>query len=354
MRSRLLIWIFLLLPPALRAQALGGNAAYNFVRLSSTPQLTALGGVNITQPTDDIGMAFHNPALLRPEMHSRLNAVFNDFYAGTKVFHLSMGYCQQKLKTSFSGGLTYFNYGSSTETDAAGNVLGKFRPSDWVMQFSAARAYGEKWNYGAALKFISSNYGLYRSSALALDMGILFRDSSALFSASLLAKNMGAQLRQYSGAGREDLPFELQAGISKRLAHAPLCFSLTAQRLQRWDLRYNDTLFNNENNYPNAGTAKFSLGKLADHLVLATTVYAGNYVEVYAGYNFLRRRELNTGNAGNGLNGFSFGTAVLLGKLQLRYAMAYYQSNTPFYQLGLNMKLNEYFGLGKWGERIGW
>ena len=87
---------------------------------------------------------------------------------------------------------------------------------------------------------------------------------------------------------------------------------------------------------------------------MATTIYAGDRVEVYAGYNFLRRRDLGIGNGGNGLNGFSIGAGVLLGKLQVRYARAYYQSNTAFNQFGLTMKLNEYFGLGKFGEKIGW
>ena len=91
-----------------------------------------------------------------------------------------------------------------------------------------------------------------------------------------------------------------------------------------------------------------------DHLVFAVTVYTGDRVEIIAGYNFLRRKELNIGNSANGFNGFSLGAGVMLGKLQIRYARAYYQSNTAYNQFGLNMKLNEYFGLGKFGKRIGW
>ncbi|MCC6306879.1 MAG: hypothetical protein IT248_00175, partial [Chitinophagaceae bacterium] len=71
---------------------LGGNSTFNFLKLSNTPQLTALGGVNISQTSNDIGLAFNNPALLRPEMHTQINTVFNDFYSGIKVYHLSWGY----------------------------------------------------------------------------------------------------------------------------------------------------------------------------------------------------------------------------------------------------------------------
>lgn len=77
-------------------------------------------------------------------------------------------------------------------------------------------------------------------------------------------------------------------------------------------------------------------------------------MEVNVGYNYLRRQELDIGNSGNGLTGFSMGVALLLKKLQVRYALAAYQNNTTYSQFGLNMKLNEYFGLGKFGEKIGW
>jgi hypothetical protein len=187
-----------------------------------------------------------------------------------------------------------------------------------------------------------------------MDIGVLFHDSSKLFSTSVVAKNIGTQLKKYDGTDPDDLPFDLQIGITKRLEKAPFSFSLTAQRIHQFNISYNDTSFNNENSFANGSTKKFSFDKLFRHLVFATTVYLGDRVDVIAGYNFLRRKELSIGNAGNGLNGFSLGAGVMLGKLQVRYARAYYQNNTAYNQLGLNMKLNEYFGLGKFGEKIGW
>ena len=336
------------------AQTLGGNSVFNFLKLPNTPQLTALGGVNVSQISGDIGLAFNNPALLRPAMHTQMNAVFNNFYGGIKVYHLSLGYHHEKSNTSFSGGLNYFAYGNTQETDASGNLLGRFNPTDWVMQVAASRSHLDKWNYGAAIKFISSGYGQYHSTGLALDIGILFRDTTRLFSATLVAKNMGAQLQKYQGTDPDDLPFDLLVGITKRLEKAPFSFSLTAHRLHQFNSMYNDTSFNNDNGFENSSGNKFSFDKLVNHFVLATTVYAGDRVELTGGYNFLRRKELGIGNAANGLNGFSLGLGVLLGKLHIRYARAYYQSNTAYNQLGLNLKLNEYFGLGRFGQRIRW
>jgi hypothetical protein len=250
--------------------------------------------------------------------------------------------------------LNYFSYGDIQQTDAAGNLLGNFRPTDWVIHVSASRSYVEKWNYGATLKFINSNYGQYRSNGVAMDVGVLYSDTAHLFYASVLAKNMGFQLKKYSGTDADDLPFDLQIGITKRLENAPFSFSVSAHHLHQFNLQYNDTVFNNDNDFSNRSNKKFSFNKLFSHFVFASTIYAGDRIEVTAAYNYLRRQELNIGPTGNGLNGFSMGVGVILDKLQVRYARAYYQNNTAYNQLGLNLTLNKYFGLGKFGERIGW
>jgi hypothetical protein len=182
----------------------------------------------------------------------------------------------------------------------------------------------------------------------------LYRDSAKLFSASLLIKNMGTQLKKYDGTEADDIPFDLQLGITQKLAQAPFGISVTAVKLHQFNIRYDDTTFNNENGFTNAADQKVTAGKIVDHLVLALTADVGDHVELMAGYNFLRRRELSVGNAANGLNGFSLGTSVQLGKFSVTYARAYYQNNTANNQFGLNLTLNQYTGLGKFGERIGW
>lgn len=353
MRLRFLI-LAVIYCSQLQAQTLGGNTVFNFLRLPNTPQLSASGGVNVSHISNDVGLAFNNPALLRPAMHTQLNAVFNGFYDGITAYHLSFAYHHQKLNTNFLWGLVYLNYGNVQQTDASGNLFGSMKPSDWVMQVSASRSYLEKWNYGASLKFISSNYGQYRSNGIAVDVGILYQDTAALFSASVLAKNMGTQLRKYDGTDPGDLPFDLQAGVSKRLANSPFGFSLTAHHLHQFDIRYNDAAFNDANGFANGSDKKFTFDKLFRHVVLAANVYLGDKVEITAAYNYLRRQELNIGSTGNGLNGFSLGAALVLNKLQVRYARSHYQNNTAYNQFGLNMTLNRYFGLGKFGERIGW
>jgi hypothetical protein len=344
MPNILRISLFVFLPALTQSQTLGGNSIYNFLKLSNSPQLSGLGGVNISNQTQDIGLAFNNPALLRPAMHTQASLVFNSFYAGIKSYHLLAGLYHETTNTTFAAGVNYLHYGSITQTDAAGNMLGDMRPTDYVVQASAARAYGDYFTYGATFKFIHSSYGIYRSSAIAMDVGVTYTDTVHWLQASLVLKNMGAALQKYEGAGAADLPFDVQLGISKKLKNAPIQFSATVVQTHRFNTRYSDADYNEANGISEDTGKKYIFDKIFRHFIIAAQVFAGDKVEITAGYNYLRRKELNIGNAGNGLNGFSIGAGILLKKIQIRYARSYYQNNTAYHQFGLNLMLSDYFG----------
>jgi hypothetical protein len=326
-----------------KTQTIGGNSTYNFLKLPATPLLTAAGGVNISYKTNEVGLAANNPALLGEELHSQLSVSFNSFLAGIKTYSATGAIEYDRWKTTFAGHIYFVDYGSTPATDGAGNVTGNFHPVDYVVQFSGARKYLNRWNYGVSLKFISSDYQLYKSSAIALDFGLLYSDTANHLHASLLAKNMGVQIKTYNGEG-EDLPFDLQIGITKRLAKAPLGFSVTAQNLHQFNTLYDDQEFNTSNNLPSNNSF---LNKLFNHFVVASHIYIGNNLEATVGYNYLRRQELNIGSSGNGLNGFSMGVRVKFSKLQILYARSSYQTNVSYNQFGLTLSMNELTGMGK-------
>jgi len=321
------------------AQTIGGSAAYNFLNLPSNALLTAAGGVNASYVTDEVGFASNNPALLNTQLHSQLNFSFNAFLAGIQSYSTTGAYHSEKLNTTFGGHIFFVDYGSIPQTDAAGNVSGNFRPVDFVVQAEAAKKYLEKWSYGLSVKFINSSYQQYTSNAIAFDVGVLYNDSAASFSASLLAKNMGVQLTTYSGE-TEDLPFDLQIGLTKRLAGAPFAFSVTAQHAHRFNTSYNDAAFNDANNFSSENSF---FNKLINHFVVASHIFIGNNLEATIGYNRLRRAALNIGDAGNGLNGFSTGIRLKFQKLQVLYARAAYQRNVAYNQVGITFKLNKAF-----------
>ena len=181
---------------------------------------------------------------------------------------------------------------------------------------------------------------------------VVYNDSAAKFSAGLLAKNMGFQLKKYEGSTADDLPFDIEIGLTKKLQHAPFGFSLTAHHLHQFDIRYHDTTFNNDNGINKKGA--FFFDKLFRHFVAATHIYIGDKIDASIGYNHLRRQELKLANGGNGVNGFSLGLGLVMPKFQVRYACSWYQNNTAYNQLGLNLKLNELVGLGKMGDHIRW
>jgi len=336
------LFLLFLISKTTFTQTIGGSAAYNFFKLPSTPMLTAAGGINISHKTNEVSLTSNQPALLHAELSSQVNASFNAFLGGIKTYSLTGAYQAGKLNTTFGGHIYFVDYGAIPATDAAGNRNGEFRPVDFVIQFSAAKKYLERWTYGGTIKFINSSYGQYKSNALAVDFGLLYIDSAKGFAASIVAKNMGVQLKTYAGE-KEDLPFDLQIGITKRLAKAPFGFSLTAHHLHNLSISYNDTIFNNDNGF----TSPSSFNNVFNHFVIATHIYLGKNLEATIGYNHLRRQELSIPDAGNGLAGFSAGLLIQFSKLQILYARSTYQKGIGYNQIGITAQLNKLVGLGK-------
>lgn len=306
-----------------QAQLAGGSSVYNFLQLSTNPLHSALGGQNISVISKDVAMGYQQPALIRKELDQQYAFVFTSLQAGIKNLHFSGSIYSEKLATAFAGSVQYFSYGSIPQTDASGNELGTVKPRDYVLQVGASRQYGQHWHYGAAIKFIQSNYGIYRSSAIAMDIGVNYYDSSRLWQAGLLMKNMGTQLVSYTGEGKDNLPFDLQLGVTKRLARAPLQFSLTAIDLHH--LLLSDT------------DSSSGLNKVIQHFVIGTQVFIADKIELAAGYNHLKRRELSIPNTANGLTGFSMGIGIVLPRLQIRYSRAYQSNSRTYNQIGLQV-----------------
>jgi hypothetical protein len=339
MKRFVLFFVCLIGTSKIFCQNLGGNTVFNFLAQPYSSQVSALGGINISNISNDVSLFTQNPALLRTSMSGQLNTSFNSFLAGIKNYTLSAAWHQEKSNTNFGVGINYFNYGSVTETDAAGNIYGEFKPNDYVVQVAASKKYLEKWFYGVAVKFAASNYGLYKSSAIAVDLGLSYYDEQNKLQVGLAFKNIGTQLKAYDGANKEELPFDLQLGITKRLINLPIQFSLTAHHLQAFNIYYNDTVFSATEGNNNYVGNKFTLQKIFSHLIFATQIFIGDKVEATVGYNFLRRFDLNAYNIANGLNGFTFGIGAYLSKMHIRYASGFYQKNI-FHQFSLNFNLN--------------
>lgn len=317
------------------AQTLGGNAVYGFLRLPQGAQQSALGGENISQITRDISIAASNPALLRQNMSGQIHAGYHSFLGGISQYNVFTSSYLEKQKLNLGIGVHYLDYGSIQQTDMAGNIGGSFRPRDHMIQVAVSKAYKEKWNLGVSMQWIGAQMGQFRSSALAWNVGLAYLDTTKGIQFSFLAKNMGFQLQTFDGV-REELPFDVQIGISKKLELAPIQFSLTAHRLQRWDLLYNDPAFNEQEGDDRFLNKGLTLQRLLSHLVVSTQIYPHEKIELNIGYNFLRRFDLNAFNQTNGLNGFTWGAGIILKKLHFRYAASAFQRNLA-HQVSFNI-----------------
>lgn len=333
MKYKLLVTIIILYNSITNAQTVGGNAIFSFINQPNTAQLAALGGINISTISNDVGISFHNPALLRSTMHQQVNTSFNSFFAGIKNYSVTTGFHIPKITTNIGVGITYLNYGIITQTDAVGNINGTFKPTDYVVQIMASKQYKDRFWLGTTLKFINSGYGQYTSNGLAVDIGVTYSDTANGLQISLLAKNIGTQLKTFNNTNKkEELPFDMQFGITKRLAKAPIQFSLTAHHLQQLSINYNDTNFNAAEGNNNVNNNIFN--KTISHLIVASQFFIGDKLELTAAYNFLRSKDLSAYNISNGLNGFTMGAGLNLRKLHINYGSGFYQRNI-FHQISL-------------------
>lgn len=343
-----------------QAQVTGGRFAMEFLRLSNSPHISALGGINIVNPERDIALALQNPSLMRPGLHNVIGLNYNGYYAGSSIANLQYGYHVPKLNTSFLLGVQYLNYGNFVQTDVVGREIGTFRATDFALTAGASRQYGKNWRYGASLKIARSV--LFDKKALAIlgDVGITYNDTASLWTFAAVAKNMGVMTEKYNkdAASGEPLPFDLQLGVSKRFAHIPLRLMATVHHLYEWDIRYDNpddaqvsNLFNNQATDTKEKT--YFADKLFRHFIFAAELTFAKRVTVTAGYNHLRRSELVITEK-TGAAGFSFGLGLDLNKFQVHYGRSYYHVAGPYNEIGINMFLNKLMGIGKLGEKAHW
>ncbi len=341
------------------AQVTGGQYAFEFLRLSNSPHVSALGGISVANPDADISLALQNPAMMRAGLHNQLQLNYNGLYAGVSSSNLNYGYHADKIATSFALGVQYLNYGSFTQTTFTGTEEGSFRASDYAISLAAARSYGQHWRYGATVKAAHSSLGAQRATAAMMDVGINYFDTGSLWDFGAVAKNMGVMLDKYTeNNSAEPIPFDLQLGVSKKLKHVPLRLFSTVHHLYQWDIRYNNPADATSNTListadSNQKTKSYFTDKLFRHFIFGAEFVLGNKVTITGSYNVLRRREMALQTI-QGVSGFSFGAAINLNKFLIHYGRSYYHIAGPYNEIGITMRMNKLFGLGQTGEKIGW
>ncbi len=298
----------------------GGDNVYEFLNLTHSGHIAAMGGSNVSLQLPDLNMAYHNPALLSKEMSKSLALNYANYFAG---INYGMALYSESFggKGNFAAGLTYLNYGTFTETDISGVITGSFRASEYAFSVIYSRNIDSLLSIGVNLKPVLSYLERYSSYGFAFDIGAAWHNHPNLFSAGLAIKNIGYQVTTYAGEAHERLPFEIQAGISQKLAYAPFRFSLTVRHLEKYDLTH-EYLPDNTSGTAASGKSEF-LENMMRHLILGAELIPHKNFYFCAGYNYQRRKELEVDSRVSTV-GFSWGFGINSSLLNIELGRATY------------------------------
>lgn len=320
-------WIFTLLMTLAGASvAQDGTTVFPFLRLPHSAHAAALGGENITTIADDLTLAFHNPALLSNVADRTLNLNFTSYIEGSKV--ASAAFSRQfGERSAWAATVQYMDYGDITETDINNNELGQTSAKDMAIMGTYNYLLSERWSGGVTAKLIHGNYAEYTSFAIGVDLGVNYFDAEKDFSASLVLKNLGGQVKSFDNE-HEKLPLNMQVGFTKRLAHAPIRLSVTLDDLTHW-----------ESAYYNPEEKDISFGDLLlNHMVLGVEITPSDRFYLAAGYNCKRGHELKA-DGGSKWTGVTLGGGLQLKRIKLGAAYANYHTAASSLVLNFSMGL---------------
>lgn len=300
--KKYILFILLLIPVTVAAQ--DGSTAFGFLRLPYSSHAAALGGTNISLPDDDITLAAHNPALLANISDKTLNLNYMTYMSDSKVAGVAFNKVIGE-RSAAAIAARYVDYGTFEGYTEDNISTGSFGAKDIEMSLLYSYLFGERWSGGVTAKFIYSKYESYNSTALGVDLGINYYDSDNDFSASLVLRNLGGQLSSFEEK-HERMPFDIQLGITKRLAHAPIRLSVTLNNLQHWKEYY----------FYNADGSKDSFTDLLfKHATFGADLLLGSNFHVSLGYNYRMTKELSA--SGTKWDGLTAGAGVTLKRIKL-------------------------------------
>ena len=296
----------------------GGDNIYEFLNLTHSGLISSVGGSNVSLPGINLNFAWHNPALLSSDFDKNLALSYSNYIADIN-YGLVMYSRSLPKKGNIAGGLTYLNYGSFTEADAAGNITGSFRASETALTIIYSFELDSMFTFGINFKPVLSQLEKYTSLGFAFDIGASWHNPMNLISAGLVFRNIGYQITTYGGEARGNLPFEIMAGISARLAHAPFRFSLTVRHIEKYDLTYQ---YKQADDSPAQASEDF-FENVMRHIVIGTEIIPHKNFYLSFGYNHQRRSEMHTGSGVAG-SGFSWGFGVNTSMLSVEFGRATY------------------------------
>lgn len=323
--------------------AYGGGEAYQFLTFPTSATVSSLGGDNVSLHNGDITLVQQNPALLSLAPNSSVALSYFNYIADAN--YGSAVYGQAIDSVSWWGvGFTFLNYGSFDAYNEYNVADGTFSASDMDLALVYTRKLASRFSMGLALKPVYSHIDDFSSFGLALDLGALYYMPEKYFSAGLAVRNFGVQFSPYEDE-RESLPWDIQIGLTKKLAHAPFRFNLTYTKLNKWNFDYvkESSLYKASSSYVEAEyKSDVSWGDMfMRHMIVGVEFIPTKNFSVQASYNHRRHKEFSMENAG-GAAGWAFGANLHVYKFALGASYAIYGPSGGVFGISLSSCIDDF------------
>lgn len=324
---------------ALFAMADDGPAttAYNFLSVPVSSHVYGLGGHNLTIIDDDINLVEQNPALLGPEFDHQVGLNYMRYIGDTNFAGVRYGQGVSE-HGAVAVGVQYFGYGNLKGAAPDGTMTGNFSASDMAFSLTYSHDISDRFRGGITVKYLYSEYEDYSAGAVAADLGVNYYDPDHEFTASLVAKNLGGQVKKFNEY-KDNLPWDIQVGVSKMLGKAPVRLHLTAYELTRWKSPYYKI---EDVNNPNSGLIKVdSFGKnLLRHLVFGVEVLPTDNIYLGVGYNYRTRSDMATYKR-DFMSGLSIGAGLKVRAFGFGAAFARPHTGASTFMVNLTTSIGE-------------
>ena len=339
---RKFIIISIFLPNILFAQI--QNSSYNSLNLNNSSRVLSMGGDVISIVGNDVSLAFQAPSLLNKEMNRQMSFNFVDYVSD--INFISFHYAQ-KISNNLMifSGLDAINYGEFIGSDATGNSTSLFTANQQIFTLGTAKQISDKFTLGTNIKLLNSQLESYHSLSLSSNVSTTYFNKENNLAATLLFKNMGKPIKSYTSTS-ENLPFEIQLGLSKSLQHLPFRYSLVIHHLNVYDISndYNlNTIYDLTTN--TMITKKETVAKkMLRHVILGGELNPfRKSLYLRAGFNFQRREDLKLSSSFS-MSGFSWGMGFSVKKIQINYSRSALHSSSVLNSFSLITNLSN-FGL---------
>lgn len=319
----------------------GGESVYQFLNLSTSARQIALGGEVLTL-MDDVNQPIWNPAVINAELDSKIAVNYTSFLAGINIGSISYARQISRRFGTIHGSIKYLDYGTLIGADETGLETGNFNARD--VAISVGYSLNLPWTnvyMGTNVKFISANIANFTSFGTAIDFGILYYSPYKPFSFTLVARNIGFQIKPFNGT-RENLPTKISFGASYQLEYVPLKWYATLDNLQQWDVSVANPSNQTIDLEGNTTTEEVGfLGNSLRHFIIGAELLPESVINLRVGYNFRRAAELKLQNVRT-FGGISFGFGIQMNRLKFNYAYSKYHSasNNSTFSLLIDLDKN--------------